>query len=147
MQELSQWFNLSEQKPWQVGVYELKGGGVESSYSWFNGVNFMYTWDASFGIEQAFDSRFDNDQPSWFPEITHWRGLSSCPSKPAPSPKPRGNRRVTRYVVTESKSIYYRTPVAVFDEKPTAQEYLKQNPKKFLRIEPIRFRTPEASQA
>lgn len=80
--QMTGWYNLSDQKPWEPGVYELSGGYKKSAYSYWNGDYWMYTWDASiFKIYDAFLSREDNDQPHWFHELNKWRGLNHKPNR------------------------------------------------------------------
>lgn len=76
--ELSEWFDLSEQKPWELGVYEVNAwvafDGEMHSY-WdgkkFNAVSFT-------GPERAYQMR-------WLPPlqgVSRWRGLSYDPALP-----------------------------------------------------------------
>lgn len=147
MQELSQWFNLSEQKPWAVGIYEVNSifdGSDFGVYSFWDGIEFKRI---GIGIECAMR---DKSMPTMRKqhEIS-WRGLSSDPSKT--SHKPRGNRRVTRYVVMANYSRNgYGLPYAVFTNKENADAYVEAEQSNHfhkLIVKTIRFRTPEASQA
>lgn len=132
-QNLSQWFDLAEQKPWEVGVYELSGQNFNgTAYSYWNGNQFMYTWDSSFGKQSAWDSRHDHSQPSWFCNMQKWRGLSTNPEVK----KISGNRKVTRYVVTILEEV-----VATYESKPNAYKHANRHPSG--RVKTIRFRTPE----
>lgn len=140
-QELTGWFELSEQKPWEPGVYELSGCDFDdSAYSYWDGERFMYSWRSFFGVHQAWKSRSDSSQPHWFGQITRWRGLSSDPNA-KPKPKRSGNPKVTRYVVTSDGDA-----VATFARKPLAEAYAKSIEKRrasVVWVETIRFRSPE----
>lgn len=135
MQELSQWFNLSEQKPWQVGVYEVSNGLYFSpAYSAWDGASWSFTCNS---VESAILNRSLSTKD----KIIKWRGLSSAPS--APSHKPRGNRRVTRYVLMLDSD-----PIMVGNSMDEVRDYLKRSPNTWwTTVKTIRFRTPEASQA
>lgn len=148
-ENLSQWFRLDEQKPWEPGVYEVLLGNEQSIeydqqlsdwYAIWDGNKFLY---ASSTVNGAFLNAGAKDDLCF--TITRWRGLASYPSA---KPKARGNRKVTRYVVmTSFTSAGYGLPIAVFEDKALADAYVQKE--KFMHFYPlevknIRFRTPEA---
>ncbi len=137
--ELSQWFDINVQKPWEPGVYEVqyKNGSIGCAY--FNGNEFTYGWvigSREENIKDEFRSanECDSDQP------ISWRGLASNHAATA-KPKPKGNRKVTRYVVMDP-NYSLPTPVATYACKENAQERKQAIPGGY--ILKIRFRTPEA---
>lgn len=71
--ELSQWFNFSEQKPWEPGVYGVKSSAL--FFSWWDGKNFHGGWATP---ERAIKFR-EHDGNSYY---KNWRGLSYDPSLP-----------------------------------------------------------------
>lgn len=74
--ELSQWFNLSEQKPWEPGVYEIKSG-TRWFYSFWDGCAFHAGWVS---VSRAYNNRNHRfGGGDYYPE---WRGLSYDPSLP-----------------------------------------------------------------
>lgn len=77
--ELSQWFNLSEQKPWQPGVYVVEGEVCPESKCWsfFDGEGFNYKSYTS--PENAYSMRY---QVGGGHRVKKWRGLSYDPSLP-----------------------------------------------------------------
>lgn len=145
MQELSQWFNLSEQKPWENCVYIVRNEiRITECAAYWDGDKFWFAENCERNFNRAVEIANKKKEPGgWEARISEWRGLSSDPSKPAPSPKPRGNRRVTRYVVMQHVE---DIPIAVFESKELAIDFAERS-KHFCYIEKIRFRTPEASQA
>jgi hypothetical protein len=132
-ENLSQWFSLSEQKPWVPGVYEVREefdiGTNQKWYSYWNGKKFMYYTHIS--EHDAFEKKSHATGCI----TTHWRGLSSDPSA---KPKARGNRKVTRYVVT-----LFGDVVATYENKRNAYLHANRNPSS--RVQKLRFRSPEAS--
>lgn len=124
---LSPWFLLSEQTPWEVGVYEVRD-------SW--GSRWMCRWDGEKFLAQARNVETANLQthpPTIC--ILHWRGLSTDPEVK----KNPVNKRKTMYVVMDCSRI--DNPAAVFTRKKNAQEYADRI--SWPRIKKIRFRTPE----
>lgn len=155
-ENLSQWFNLDEQKPWEPGVYEVDGdflfGGRKTESgaflaAYFDGIGFGFVAcvddvqeNSEFTIDRV-ENRFKHGVYNSL--VTRWRGLASDPSA---KPKARGNRKVTRYVVMESLLVNDRA-VASFEKRKVADAYLKMNPGCPMLpnyIKKIRFRTPEA---
>jgi hypothetical protein len=137
-QNLTDWFNLSEQKPWEPGAYEVDlGGGPDKDFSYWDGSDWGFISQSPLHAESR-DEGYTNCT------VLRWRGLSSDPNaKPAPEPKPkaRGNRRVTRYVVMDP-NYSLPTPVGTYGCKENAQERKQSIPGAY--ILKIRFRTPEA---
>ena len=137
-ENLSQWFNLAEQKPWEPGVYEVQRKDYDYSgqFSLFkngkfhevgaNGPNSANIWAKSFGVGDGCD-------------VVKWRGLASDPNA-KPKPKALGNRRVTRYVV---RSLDCKHLFASFKSVDVARNYA-ENINEPVRITKIRFRSPEA---
>lgn len=135
--ELSQWFDINEQKPWEPGVYEIQYQYGPIGCAYFNGNEFAYGWvigsreeNIKYALRSA--NRVDCSQP------ISWRGISSDPSA-KPKQKPKGNRKVTRYVVMLDKN-----PIAVFDTRKECLDYVKRGNIWWSSIEKIRFRTKEA---
>ena len=126
MTNLSQWFLLSEQTPWEVGVYEVRD-------SW--GSRWMCRWDGEKFLAQARNVETANLQthpPTIC--ILHWRGLSTNPEV-----KKKEDKRKTMYVVMKAIS---NSPVASFSNVNAARDYAGRV--NFpVRIRRIRFRTPE----
>lgn len=135
--ELSQWFDINEQKPWEPGVYEVQRQDYDYSgqLSLFkngkfnevavDGPDSAIYWAEISGIGDGCD-------------VIKWRGLASDPSA---KPKPKVNRKVTRYVIMDP-SYSLPTPVATYACKENAQERKQSIPGGY--ILKIRFRTPEA---
>lgn len=136
-QELTGWFDLSEQKPWEPGVYEVNsflGGDV---YSYWDGEKFKYI---AMSKEKAFLGR--HSQTFRIESEIKWRGLSSDPNA-KPKPKRSGNPKVTRYVVMHKNRFgEFKGALAVFESADLAREYanMARIP---VRIQKIRFRSPE----
>lgn len=129
MTNLSQWFDLAEQKPWEVGVYEVTNGYYSGTvYSVWNGKYWSFTCRS---IERAI---LNSDTKSR-DNIIKWRGLSTNPEV---KKKPQ-NKRKTMYVVMDCSRI--DNPAAVFTQKENAQEYADRI--SWPRIKKTRFRTPE----
>lgn len=131
--ELSQWFDINEQKPWEPGVYEVDEDSFGKWFSYWDGKNFGYlAMDVNEAIDEfSLHTNF---------VVEKWRGLSSDQSA-KPKPKPKGNRKVTRYVVMDP-NYSLPTPVATYACKENAQERKQEIPGGY--ILKIRFRTPEA---
>lgn len=134
---LSQWFDLAEQTPWEVGVYELTGNASWHCYAYWDGQSFSYAWTSEIvGSRQlAYESRNQKNQVHWFSRMKKWRGLSTDPEVK----KNPVNKRKTMYVVMDCSRI--DNPAAVFTRKKNAQEYADRI--SWPRIKKIRFRTPE----
>ena len=146
-QNLSQWFDLAEQKPWEVGVYEVDGdtlAGRRSSEdgdflaAYFDGIDFGFIacvspGSGTFSIQSAKDNFTSG---SYNTNIQRWRGLSINPEV---KKKPQ-NKRKTMYVVIDRGGVV-DTPVAAFFDAKNAQEYSERLA--YPRIKKIRFRTPE----
>lgn len=137
-ENLSQWFNLDDQKPWEPGVYEVEIKGYtrdkDSAYSFWDGMKFYQP--CIIGFKHVEESK------TWAVTSAHriykWRGLASDPSA---KPKARGNRRVTRYVVRSyDKQKVFASFVNVDNARVYADSINEQ-----VRITKIRFRTPEAT--
>ena len=120
---LSQWFNLDEQKPWEPGIYEAEGKHSKRLYkAKWNGLIFIHP---DFGDHRELQL-----------VCSRWRGLASDPNA---KPKPRGNRKVTRYVCVYG---VFNNPCAVFNTKKEAEKHVDSG--KSWSYTKIRFRTPEA---
>lgn len=136
-ENLSQWFNLADQKPWEPGVYEVQRQDYDygGQFSLFKngkfhevsvkGPDLAIYWAEKSGVGDGCD-------------VVKWRGLASAPND---KPKARGNRRVTRYVVMDP-NYSLPTPVGTYGCKENAQERKQSIPGAY--ILKIRFRTPEA---
>lgn len=126
MPNLSQWFLLSEQTPWEVGVYEVRD-------SW--GRRWMCRWDGEKFLAQARNVETANLQPH--PPticILLWRGLSTNPDV-----KKKENKRKTMYVVMNAVT---NNPTASFFSVNSARDYA-ETVNFPVRVKRIRFRTPE----
>ena len=138
MTNLSQWFLLSEQTPWEVGVYELTGNpSWHYCYAYWDGQSFSYAWASEIvGSRQlAYESRNQKNQVHWFSRMKKWRGLSTDPEVK----KNPVNKRKTMYMVMKAIS---NSPVASFSNVNAARDYAGRV--NFpVRIRRIRFRTPE----
>ena len=138
--ELSQWFDINEQKPWEPGVYEVdvKYGFREPTVSYWNGEYFCFTCSKNNGYINAKQKGLIRGKSDC--HLVKWRGLSSDQSA-KPNPNPKGNRKVTRYVVMDP-NYSLPTPVGTYACKENAQERKQAIPGGY--ILKIRFRTPEA---
>ena len=130
-QNLSQWFDLAEQKPWEVGVYEAKYDGLDKIYySWFNGEQFQSGW---YSKQKAKENK---NMPSGLGLVPEkWRGLSTSPEV---KKKPQ-NKRKTMYVVMNAVT---NNPTASFFSVNSARDYA-ETVNFPVRVKKIRFRTPE----
>lgn len=138
--QLTGWFDVETQKPWEPGLYQVKVEHMpeeDGLFSFFNGVSFKW-------ISKSIDRAYEDRCLATGAVVTKWRGLSRNHNA---KPKRSGNRKVTRYVVTECLSATgYGMPLATFRIKKNAQAYIEAESKmRFhnLRIDKIRFRTPE----
>lgn len=150
--QLTEWFDVSAQKPSLCGVYEVKTGSNTIYHSYWNGFRFNYLTDPESGvdsIDRAFDQKKDYGGGGW---VSKWRGLSSAPSAPSdPSaPKKRaGNKRKTLYrVFAIGRFDFGNFMMAGFFSIKEANAFIKHRSAldkdlKF-KIMPLRFRTPEA---
>lgn len=130
-ENLSQWFNLAEQTPWEPGVYEVDEDSFGKWFSYWDGKKFGYlVMDVNEAIEE-FSLHTDF-------VVEKWRGLASDPSA-KPKPKARDNRKVTRYVCVYG---VFNNPCAVFNTKKEAEKHV--NSGKSWGYTKIRFRTREA---
>lgn len=146
MTNLSQWFDLAEQKPWKVGVYQVEGvlWPSEDCWSYFDGKGFNYKSYTSAGHAFSMRERVGSGH-----RVKKWRGLSTNPE--VKKREKIMNKQKTMYaVIPYDKDEEYR-PVAVFENKEVAEkraEYLSKNQKgcfnsiKYM-VHAIRFRTPE----
>lgn len=127
MTNLSQWFLLSEQTPWEVGVYEVED-------SW--GCIWMCRWNGEKFLAQAKNAGIANLQThSATICIRRWRGLSTSPEV---KKKPQ-NKRKTMYVVMNAVT---NNPTASFFSVNSARDYA-ETVNFPVRVKKIRFRTPE----
>lgn len=131
--------------PVRDGVYETDSGLFahwSEEFGWGGG---------SFSIEKAYQARKEGAVRNFFHVAGNgWRGLSYDPNaKPSAEPKPKrsGNKRKVMYVVTECLSAQgYGLPLATFSNPKNAEAYIDaEGSMRFhkLRIDKIRFRTPE----
>lgn len=147
-QTLTDWFNLSEQKPWEPGVYAVDGSNsIYEGFAYWDGEEFGW-------ICVTKDSEHIYRKNGC--KVDVWRGLSSDPNaKPAPEPKPKahGNRKVTRYVVAETVGLYtsHIDPNAIhgaYSDRQIAEDVakrLRDSGSVTARVfKTKRFRTPEA---
>lgn len=135
--DLSKWFDLNEQKPWEHGVYEVKfrsvSGGERLATSYFDGekFNFLSHSQYDFSIDVAYKNRRCCGGGA---RVTRWRGLKKNPS----APKPKANKRKTMYVVVNVRK---DKPCAAFDKVNDARDYAERVsfPVRVIRT---RFRVP-----
>ena len=137
-ENLSQWFNLAEQKPWQPGVYEVDEDSFGKWFSYWDGKKFGYlVMDVNEAIEE-FSLHTDF-------VVEKWRGLSSDPNA-KPKPKARGNRKVTRYVVMKKSDP--PSPVATYltwmHAVRKSNELTISTPHRYYVVK-VRFRSQEAA--
>ena len=132
-QELTGWFELSDQKPWEPGVYEIKEFiAGERYFSYWCGKEFHGGW---LFIDRAMQCK----NPTPDARQNYWRGLSFDPnSKPGPKPKRSGNPTVTRYVVID---VMKGEPVASLQTRDAAVDYAARM--EWPRIKRVRHRSPE----
>lgn len=131
-QELTGWFELSDQKPWEPGVYKIQDrfGYDREWFSYWCGKDFHGGWGS---IEDALDHKCT----LYGIKYTKWRGLSSDPNA-KPKPKRSGNPKVTRYVVID---VMKGEPVASFHTRDAAVDYAERMA--WPRIKRVRHRSPE----
>lgn len=130
--QLTGWFDIEKQKPWETGVYRVKVEHMperDDLFSFFNGVEFKW-------ISPRLDSAYKKRDMETNAVVTKWRGLSQNPNA---KPKRSGNKRKVMYVVAHKAT---RCAEAVFSKKKNAQEYAKHLTFSVY-ITKIRFRTPE----
>ena len=134
--ELTKWYLLSEQKPWQPGVYIVLRGEDEG-WSYWCGERFHGAWSIPQEAVTAFHRKLVLTS-----FISVWRGLASDPApKPSPmtvKPKRSGNPKVTRYVVIQKIT-------ETFSSLENANIYADKLKTEW-RIQKIVFRSPESSQ-
>lgn len=137
--QLTEWCDVEKQKPSRDGVYQA-----------------LYEYDEDSPTYSLFENgvwHFLSHEPKWakihgkgLPTrhiVSQWRGLNRNPS-----PKKPSNKRKTMYVVmTRVGSEHY--PMACFALQKNAEEYMEncranKSTPEWMRIEKIRFRTPEA---
>lgn len=127
--DLSQWFDLKKQKPWEPGVYacNVKHLPGRLVYGYFDGVSFV-RFEAT--VKDAFHRRDYGTSAI----CTKWRGLNHNPS----APKPKANKRKTMYVVVNVRTF---RPCAAFDKVNEARDYAERVnfPVRVIRT---RFRVP-----
>lgn len=75
-QNLSQWFNLAEHKPWEVGVYEVETKKGNTGYSYWCGVRFNWATQDKGGSKEYFDTGYTHGLGK---VVIKWRGLSTNP--------------------------------------------------------------------
>lgn len=141
MTNLSQWFLLSEQTPWEVGVYEVHIGlrfsdGIKEAKEQFQ--EWFAFWDGSqFSLSTGDIYRAENMksvQEGSDVGVFKWRGLSTNSEV-----KKKENKRKTMYVIMKAIS---NSPVASFSNVNAARDYAGRV--NFpVRIRRIRFRTSE----
>lgn len=140
-ENLSQWFSLDEQKPWEPGVYEVacKYGSGRNYFSYWCGVGFHGGWGS---VERAIENKNKSIEPAY----QKWRGLASDPNA---KPKARGNRKVTRWLHFTGMlgSDLIHKIHGVYKTKKEAEIARDKRNSHGWRsaIQKIRFRTPEAS--
>lgn len=130
-QNLSQWFLLSEQTPWEVGVYEVNSGNEWNHItysSYWCGSKFHGGWGFP---EEAYENKDHPGDGSG----SKWRGLSTSPEV---KKKPQ-NKRKTMYVVMNAVT---NNPTASFFSVNSARDYA-ETVNFPVRVKKIRFRTTE----
>ena len=142
MTNLSQWFLLSEQTPWEVGVYEVQVSHLKKAdgmLSFFDGRIFRY-------IKNDVDSAFNAREEYTSAQVTHWRGLSTNPEV---KKKPRNQRKQFVIVMKAAgENLELRHPVGVFEDEKNADAFLEIHQKRcpkfyYYKSWTPRFRTPE----
>jgi hypothetical protein len=133
-EELTGWFDLEAQKPWETGVYRVKTSCGQTGFSYWTGEFFCAGSNTASHATDWASIEFVKTSFT----IAEWRGLNHNPCAPV-KPKSKGNKRKTMYVVCHQAS---RSTEAAFNKKENAQEYAE-----YLNfpvyIKKIRFRTPE----
>lgn len=147
--QLTGWFD-KDTKPTRIGVYEVSvyppgHEDFDPAYSKWDGEKWnKYLSYKDCGQKPIHAAKEQFRTWGGGSDDMYWRGLSQNPNA---KPKGNGNRKVTRYVVTECLSATgYGMPLATFRIKKNAQAYIEAESKmRFhnLRIDKIRFRTPE----
>lgn len=135
-QELTGWFELSDQKPWVDGVYEVQRHryGYSGQFSLFKNGRFHEVAVDGANSAMRFAEKCgvgDGD------DVVRWRGLASDPNA-KPKPKRSSNPKVTRYVVID---VMKGEPVASFHTRDAAVDYSERMA--WPRIKRVRHRSPE----
>lgn len=137
--QLTVWFDVEKQKPWEPGVYQIKVNGEIcklDTNSFWNGEYFCVCGSTieRASLPEAIKGKTNNN-------ITHWRGLSQNPN--AKPQKRSGNKRKVMYVVQEiaNNGMLLRS-LASFRDMKHAKSYAA-SVYCYTRIDKIRFRTPE----
>lgn len=137
---VTQWFELSQQKPWEQGVYEcmLEHLGSRVLFGYFDGQSFVR-------FEHDIDRLLDRKHKGTFASCVKWRGLSSLPAAPK---KHAGNKRKTMYVVLALWSDGMMKSEGAYNNLDLAKDHVARLEKNKscddTWFEKIRFRTPEA---
>lgn len=127
--QLTGWFDVEKQKPWEPGVYVVDEDSLGTWYAYWNGESFGRLYLC------PYDAKNRRNRHTNF-VVTKWRGLSK---KPNAKPKRSGNKRKVMYVVCCQRP---RCTLAGFAKKENAQKYAEHL--NFpVYITKIRFRTPE----
>lgn len=115
--DLSQWFDVEKQKPWEDGVYEVRSSSLafRNIFSLFRNGTFH---EISVVVLEPTD-RIANVGVGDGCTVTHWRGLNHKPS----APKPKANKRKTMYVVVNVRTF---RPCAAFDKVNEARDYAER---------------------
>lgn len=130
--DMTEWFKLSQQKPWEPGVYEctVEHLGSRVLFGYFDGKAFVR-------FESDIDILLKNANQGTGAKCVKWRGLASSPSA---QKKRAGNKRKTMYVVMDKMEI--DKPLGCFMCEIVARNFASKF--KWAEVEKIRFRTPEA---
>lgn len=148
--DLTPWFVLSEQEPWEAGVYEVFVSHDSSCFTYWDGLKFNYAWTDFFGdaaIGYAHDSKRSQRQVHWFPENPKWRGLSTNPEKPKRVEK----KQKTMHIAMQHQVGFRSSALGSFESKKLAEKCADWHRKNIefafhkatYTVQTIRFRTPE----
>lgn len=139
--QMTGWYHLSEQTPWEVGVYEVQYPSGVKGCAYFNGNDFACGWVIG-TLEQNIQNALVDMNEKECVQPIKWRGLNHNPDAPV-KPKSNGNKRKVMYVVIDANRFgSFRGALAAFDNLKNAQEYAEYATG-YVRIQKIRFRTPE----
>lgn len=141
MTNLSQWFDLAEQKPWQPGIYQVcwMPDHMFNWYAFWDGEDFRAIYDEIHLADKCRDEKR-------IEVVRKWRGLSTNPEA---KNKPR-NQRKQFVIVMEAagENLERQHPVGVFEDEKNADAFLEIHQKRcpkfyYYKSWTPRFRTPE----
>lgn len=148
--QLTEWFDIEKQKPWEIGVYEIMYQTNLLAAAYFDGEIFKNGYTDAFPqcrrIDLAYSNRvkFEHD----YLRVTRWRGLNFNPNAPT-NPAKKANKRKQCIVVMRTDGWIDPIPLACFDNEKHADAFIawhapRSKSEILYKTWTKRFRTPEA---